>query len=106
MPKVLVLQHHLAETLGIYAQGLTQFSVEVQIVHGYDGEAIPQRMRGFDGLVNELVHATSPALIAVPRALLYRFLKRVTAHCANVVTAVIMPVDRLDYFDEDFDTRG
>ena len=62
--------------------------------------------RGFDGLVNELVHATSPALVAVPRALLYRFLKRVTAHCANVVTAVIMPVDRLDYFDEDFDTRG
>ena len=62
--------------------------------------------RGFDSLVNELVHATSPALVAVPRALLYRFLKRVTAHCANVVTAVIMPVDRLDYFDEDFDTRG
>ena len=51
MPKVLVLQHHPAETLGIYAQVLTQFSVEVQIVHGYDGEAIPQRMRGFDGLV-------------------------------------------------------
>ena len=61
--------------------------------------------REFDGLVNELVHATAPALVAVPRALLYRFLKRVAAHCANVVTAVIMPVDRLDYFDEDDDTR-
>ena len=62
--------------------------------------------REFDGLVNELVHATAPALVAVPRALLYRFLKRVAAHCANVVTAVIMPVDRLDYFDEDDDTRS
>ena len=61
--------------------------------------------REFDGLVNELVHATAPALAAVPRALLYRFLKRVAAHCANVVTAVVMPVDRLDYFDEDDDTR-
>ncbi len=61
--------------------------------------------REFDGLVNELVHATAPALVAVPRALLYRFLKRVAAHCANVVTAVVMPVDRLDYFDEDDDTR-
>ena len=60
--------------------------------------------REFDGLVNELVHATAPALVAVPRALLYRFLKRVAAHCANVVTAVVMPVDRLDYFDEDDDT--
>ncbi len=60
----------------------------------------------FKILVNELVHATAPALVAVPRALLYRFLKRVAAHCANVVTAVVMPVDRLDYFDEDDDTRA
>jgi len=65
-----------------------------------------QLRREFDGLVNELVHATAPALVAVPRALLYRFLKRVAAHCANVVTAVVMPVDRLDYFDEDDDTRA
>ena len=65
-----------------------------------------QLRREFDGLVNELVHATAPALIAVPRALLYRFLKRVAAHCANVVTAVVMPVDRLDYFDEDDGTRA
>jgi len=64
-----------------------------------------QLRREFDGLVNELVHATAPALIAVPRALLYRFLKRVAAHCANVATAVVMPVDRLDYFDEDDHTR-
>ena len=63
-----------------------------------------QLRREFDGLVNELVHATAPALAAVPRALLYRFLKRVAAHCANVVTAVVMPVDRLDYFDEDDNT--
>ena len=65
-----------------------------------------QLRREFDGLVNELVHATAPALAAVPRALLYRFLKRVAAHCANVVTAVVMPVDRLDYFDEGDDTRA
>ena len=64
-----------------------------------------QLRREFDGLVNELVHATAPALVAVPRALLYRFLKRVAAHCANVATAVVMPVDRLDYFDEDDHTR-
>ena len=65
-----------------------------------------QLRREFDGLVNELVHATAPALIAVPRALLYRFLKRVAAHCANVATAVVMPVDRLDYFDEGDHTRA
>ena len=61
--------------------------------------------REFDALVNELVHSTGQALQAVPRALLYRFLKRVTAHSLNVVSAVVMPVDRLDYFDEDVEDR-
>jgi len=61
--------------------------------------------REFDALVSELVRSTGPALYAVPRALLYRFLKRVTAHSLNVVSAVVMPVDRLDYFDEDVEDR-
>ena len=61
--------------------------------------------REFDTLVNGLFHSTEPALHAVPRALLYRFLKRITAHSMNVVTAVVMPVDRLDYYDEADDTR-
>ena len=61
--------------------------------------------REFDTLVAELVHSAEPGLHAVPRALLYRFLKRITAHSVNVVTAVVMPVDRLDYFDEGDDTR-
>jgi len=62
--------------------------------------------REFDDLVNGLVHSTEPGLHAVPRALLYRFLKRIIAHSLNVVTAVVMPVDRLDYYDEDDDTRA
>ncbi|HCW00072.1 MAG: PhoU domain-containing protein [Acidimicrobiales bacterium] len=61
--------------------------------------------RKFDALVTDLVHATDPASHAVPRALLFRFLKRITAHSVNVVTAVVMPVDRLDYHDESDDTR-
>ncbi len=61
--------------------------------------------REFDALVSGLVHSTGQALYAVPRALLYRFLKRVTAHSLNVVSAVVMPVDRLDYFDEDVEDR-
>lgn len=60
----------------------------------------------FDGLISELVHSTEPAVTAVPRALLYRYLKRVTAHCLNVVSSVVMPVDRLDYFDEAEDTHA
>jgi len=62
--------------------------------------------REFDDHINDLIHSADPGIMAVPRALLYRFLKRVSAHALNVASAVIMPVDRLDYFDEADDTRG
>ncbi len=61
--------------------------------------------RGFDERIKALIHSTEPGVMAVPRALLFRFLKRVSAHSLNVVSAVIMPVDQLDYFDESEDTR-
>lgn len=55
----------------------------------------------FDALVVELLHSSRPASEAVPRALVYRYFKRITAHLMNLLSAVVMPLDRLDYFDED-----
>jgi hypothetical protein len=34
-------------------------------------------------------------------AVTYRYLKRVLAHSMNIITSVVMPLDRLDYYDED-----
>ncbi|MFT4531160.1 MAG: phosphate transport system protein [Thalassolituus oleivorans] len=34
-------------------------------------------------------------------AMVYRYLKRVLAHSMNIITSVVMPLDRLDYYDED-----
>ena len=62
--------------------------------------------KDFDRRVNELLHSTEAAVTAVPKALLFRFLKRVSAHSSNVVSAVVMPVDQLDYYDESEDTRN
>jgi phosphate uptake regulator len=42
---------------------------------------------------------------AVSRALYFRFLKRITAHVMNFLTSLVMPVDRLDYYDEAKDDR-
>jgi phosphate transport system protein len=41
----------------------------------------------------------------VAKALYYRFLKRITAHVMNVLTALVQPLDRLDYYDEAKDDR-
>ncbi|MPZ54208.1 MAG: hypothetical protein GEU79_16005 [Acidimicrobiia bacterium] len=38
---------------------------------------------------------------AAARALFYRYAQRITAHLMNVLTAVVMPFERLDYWDED-----
>ena len=37
---------------------------------------------------------------AVAVAIIIRFLKRVAAHLGNICTSVVMPIDKLDYFDE------
>ncbi len=55
----------------------------------------------FDDQVVLQLASTAPASEAVARALLYRYLKRIVAHLMNVMTAVVMPLDRLDYWDED-----
>jgi len=34
------------------------------------------------------------------QVLTYRYFKRVVSHIGNIVTAVVMPIDMLDYFDE------
>ena len=43
---------------------------------------------------------------AVARALYYRYLKRITAHVMNLLTALVMPIDRLDYYDEAKEDRS
>ena len=55
----------------------------------------------FDGHVSKLVTTEEPGREAVPRALLFRYYKRIVAHLMNLLSAVVMPLDRLDYFDED-----
>jgi phosphate uptake regulator len=43
----------------------------------------------------------SEATAAVASALFHRYVMRITAHLMNVLTAVVMPFERLDYWDED-----
>ncbi|MBW3572325.1 MAG: PhoU domain-containing protein [Gemmatimonadetes bacterium] len=64
-----------------------------------------EMLRRFDECVSALVRGEDQAPQGVGRALAYRYLKRVVAHLMNLLSAVIMPVDQLDYFDEDPEDR-
>ncbi|MEX1177954.1 MAG: PhoU domain-containing protein [Nitriliruptor sp.] len=59
----------------------------------------------FDDAVSALVRSDSTGDQSVAQALAYRYYKRIVAHLLNVLSAVVMPVDRLDYFDEDPEDR-
>ncbi len=54
----------------------------------------------YDRCVQQQIESQQTPRDAVPRALLCRYLKRITAHLMNVLTSLVMPVDRLDYYDE------
>lgn len=54
----------------------------------------------YDDNIKKAFKSEGTADQAVGRALYYRYLKRITAHIMNMLTALVMPVDRLDYYDE------
>lgn len=58
-----------------------------------------------DQRVSAIVRGEDTGQQPVARALALRYLKRVVAHVMNLLTAVVMPLDQLDYFDEDPEDR-
>jgi phosphate uptake regulator len=63
-------------------------------------DPIAARMGDFDRRVAALVRGDDTRPQPVARALAYRYLKRVVAHLSNVLSAVIMPIDKHDSIDE------
>ena len=57
-------------------------------------------MDTFDRLVNQLIHSEEPGSYAVPRAMLFRYLKRIVADLASVVTTMTDSDDRMGDIDE------
>lgn len=60
--------------------------------------AIKEDMQHYDGHIIQFVGSDLPGSFSAPRALYYRYLKRISAHLSNTLTSVVMPVDRLDYY--------
>jgi phosphate uptake regulator len=52
------------------------------------------------GKVRELLQADEPGHWAVPRAVLYRYWKRIVANLAGIVTGAIEPLQHIDYLDD------
>ncbi len=58
-----------------------------------------------DGKVDAMILREDGGGEVAATALTYRYVKRIVSHAMNVITSVVMPLDRLDYYDEPRD-RG
>jgi phosphate uptake regulator len=95
-----LLRRHATETREVLGAGRTAFSSQDQkAVHGL----IPRlevNAAEHDDIVMGYVNSAEPGRIVVPRALYFRFLKRISSHLANVLSSVVMPLDRIDFYKE------
>ncbi len=92
------LKQSAAEVADLLEKGSNAFIEQDQeAVH----ELIP-RIQGlekrFDKQVSRFVKSDEPGHYATPRALLFRHMKRIGSHLSNVLSSVVMPVDRLDFY--------
>lgn len=59
----------------------------------------------YDDRITTLVQSDHTTFDATTRALYFVYLARITAHVMNLMTALVLPVDQLDYYDEAKDDR-
>ena len=92
------LHQHCERVTSLIANSLQAFDAQ-------DGNAvhalipsIKDDMTKYDSLITQYVLSDRPGSFAAPRALFYRYLKRISAHLSNTLSGVVMPVDRLDYY--------
>jgi len=57
--------------------------------------------RKCDAMIDDLMKDDLPTRDAVLLTLLARYLKRISLHLSNIASSVVMPLHRLDYFDEE-----
>lgn len=92
------IKEHFDTVARLLTEGAAAFT-------GQDAEAVHQLIphireieATFDAHVDQWLKSEEPGFVAAPRALLFRYLKRIASHTSNVLSSVVMPVDRLDFY--------
>lgn len=92
------LSKHRARVAELIKAALDAFSEQdAEKVH----ELIPMIKKDtqhYDSHVVQFVNSDLPGREAAPRALFYRYIKRISSHLTNILSSVVMPVDRLDFY--------
>lgn len=88
-------RHHVAELIEWTLDAFT--TEDAQKVHELIS-TIDEDAEHYDSHVLQFVQTDLPSRYAAPRALFYRYIKRLSRHLSNILSSVVMPVDRLDFY--------
>ena len=92
------IRHHVEELIQdapeIFMKSHEERATELTV----EGRNVSKRC---DDLIWELAHSDHKARVTVPMTLSARYYKRIEGHLLNLLSGVIMPLHKLDYFDAD-----
>ena len=93
---------------GLLAEGEALFEPTVSGIINSDKEVASAAVdsarelaKKCDAMINDLMEDELATRDAVLLSLLARYVKRVSLHLSNIASSVVMPLHRLDYFDEE-----
>lgn len=89
---------HVSELIGWTLDAFT--TEDAEKVHELI-ETINDDAAHYDSHVVHFVTSEMPSRFASPRALFYRYIKRLSRHLSNILSSVVMPVDRLDFYKKE-----
>jgi phosphate uptake regulator len=99
---------NLAELKGLRHTAEDLLADVARVFSESDSEAAPALIergvaatRRADGMLRTVASGPYDAATAVTLILGARYYKRIIAHVVNVLTGVVMPIHKLDYYDED-----
>lgn len=98
----------VAELAGIRDRVAREYSILSQVLETHDEQRAGQLIvegrtltRRLDGMIEETMQKDYAAPTMAFLVLGMRFYKRIVAHMVNVLTGVVQPLHKLDYYDED-----
>lgn len=90
----LAIETAFDETIEVFAAGHSERAAALI----QQGRNVTRRC---DALLHEIARGTYDASTTTALVLGARYYKRIIAHILNVLTAVVMPLHKMDYYDED-----
>jgi len=87
------ISKNLSQISKAFKEADTTSAIQIMQSHGRIGKEC-------EGLIRSLVESALPADKLVCYTLLLRYYKRVSAHTANIASAIVNPVEKIDYVAE------